>query len=410
MNIGEFFLKLGVKVDDTKLEKFNKQVKAGVGELKSLAVGTTVAVAGLLKLTDTTVKATVDLENLNKQTGLSIAQLQKWQKASQLTDVSLSAEQVAQNIKSLQENIFELQRFGTGNAQGFNLLGIDIKGKDAFQVLDQMREAIKGLSNAEATNLIQKTGLSSNFINVLRTSRSEFDKLGQGWFLDEDQRDTIIKIGTAMTKLKLSMIELKDQAIVALAPVTNTIVTAFQNFINASIQVTKWVTSSEVAFKSLLIILAGIGAFLFPITAKFIALYLVIEDFITFLAGGESVIGDFFMSLYDWFLKAEKGLDNFIKKLDVLKSVKGFLKPIGEFFSSIGDDMALAFNGTQATSLATSGASLGSSNTTNNKNANVTNNYNINSTANPQDLAGEITSQQTKGLNNTYNQLLGGAK
>jgi hypothetical protein len=43
------------------------------------------------------------LENINQQTGLSIDLLQKWQKAGQLSNLAVSADQISGSIVALQK-------------------------------------------------------------------------------------------------------------------------------------------------------------------------------------------------------------------------------------------------------------------------------------------------------------------
>ncbi len=321
-SIGELFINLGVKGDTKKLDEF----KGSVTKLRSnlIAVGAAFAgaVVGLNTLVNSSLKGVVSLQNLSNQTGLAVENLQKLQQAGQLSNLALSADQIAQSIGNLQKNINDITVFGSGNITPFSQLGVDpMQSKTAFEVLERVRENIKGLNAATATNLISQIGLSPEFINILRLSREEFDKLSNNMFLSGQQRKDIDKLGTSMKSLQLRFIALKDQAVAKLAPELDKLVNQFFKWVDDNgdniIQLIAGIGKSFAVFtkavsgafslvsgfinkisgleNGITILTAAMAGLLLtfrPFLLGLGAIVLLLEDFAVFSAGGESLIGD----------------------------------------------------------------------------------------------------------------------
>lgn len=217
MKIGELFVQLGFKTDKETLRKFNQGINNLKKDVLTLQVAFAGAIFGLDRFVKGTLEGVVALTNLNRQTGLSIRELQKWRQAGQLANLNLNAEEISNSIAKLQDNLAQIRR-GRGNVAPFQLLGIDIAGKDAFQVLESIRGAIVGVSDAQATSLIKKLGLDSRFINILRLTREEFEKLGKNIFLTPAQQRSILKVGQSFKMLTLRLKALKDQAVAKISP------------------------------------------------------------------------------------------------------------------------------------------------------------------------------------------------
>ena len=392
--------------------------KQGTKELLAMGTAAIAASAAILKVTDMTVKSSVALENFNKQTGLSIDLLQKWQKAGALSDVELTTEKIAENIKGLQHNLQELQ-FGGGNTQAFRWLGIDVSGMNAFEVLEKVRTSIKDLDNVQATNLLQKMGLSPNFINVLRTSREEFEKLGQGWFLSSEERKKLVEVGTALTRMKLEFIEIRDKAIATFTPDIINLIDNIKNFTTNIYSFIKALRESETGLMVFKAGIVGIALIFAPVITKMAALILLVEDLYVLFSGGDSAIGAWFKDILQWVGDITNAMTEWIKSLTIigeifsgLETAMGWLdgaveSVTGGIFEKLTGSRNLLelITGDSAKEVA---GNAGASN--NNSNANVTNNYEINTTAPAEDVAQQIVGEQAKMFNNTLGGLLGGTQ
>jgi hypothetical protein len=286
MNIAELFLLLGIKADIAAIRKIYSTVTELKGGLKGVAQAATLAIYGIDKFTSQTIRATAEIQNLNAQTGLSIEKLQAYGKAASIINPVISIEKAQNSIANLQRNIDAI-KMGEGNISPFQLLGIETRGKDAFQVIDEIRQATKGMPNGIATNLISQTGLDPAFYKVLKASREEFDRLSKNNFLSRKQREDVMQLSKAINELKINMVSLKDNAVATIAqPLTNLIV--------GFTEMKKAISDS----KSAITILTGAGVLLTRAWLPFIlgvgTIAIALEDMATFFAGGESFTGKIF--------------------------------------------------------------------------------------------------------------------
>lgn len=346
MKLGELFIKLGFDVDNAKLENFEKGVKSTAKKVLALKVAFAGAVYGLDKFVGGTVQGVAALKNINEQTGLSIELLQKWQKAGQLSNLALSAEQISGSIQNLQKSISDI-KLGKGNIGAFQMLGIDANNKDAFQVLDKLRDRIGNLSPDVASNLISGLGLDPAMVSVLKLSREEFDRLGRNDFLTEKGRNSILATGKAIKDLKLRFSALKDQIALQLSPILLKLLNGFfkwiiknkNNIIGAIKFITKWLgnffdalknaASLVGGFVSDLLNLEGVAkglgiafglliAVLKPVWFRIGLIIGLLDDIKVWKSGGDSMFGSF----YEW---VSKVYDKLKPVFDMLTKVKDML-------------------------------------------------------------------------------------
>jgi hypothetical protein len=336
-SIGELFIELGIKADTQKVN----QVSAGFKSLRSnlllTAAAFTGAIVGLDRFVNSALKGVVALQNINAQTGLSIEKLQQFQQAGQLSNLALSADQIANSIANVQKNISAI-RIGQGNIAPFQLLGVDVAGQDAFGVIEQLRGAIKGLDPATATNLISQIGLTPDFINLLKLSRKEFEALGENTFLNPKQRADIDKVGTSIKALQLRFKALKDQAVAQLAPALNQLIQQFfkwlkdngksiidtiagmargfakftqaiGNAFNLIVRFTDGLVGAGNGIKVLAAAFALLTLSLSPFLLGLAAVVLLLDDIAVFRSGGDSIIGEL--------VKAFEDLPDFAKVLGI---------------------------------------------------------------------------------------------
>lgn len=176
-SLGEFFVTLGV--DSSSGVVTVKDLISAFGELEASTLGEIGALStfgvALAELADHGMTVAESFRSFTNQTGLSLHELEKWQIAS--NQVGVDAATVASSIKTLQKNLADIS-IGRGNISPYQLLGITPTG-DAFKVLDQLRDRIKRVNPAMATNLVQQMGLDPQMLNILKLSNDEFEKLSK---------------------------------------------------------------------------------------------------------------------------------------------------------------------------------------------------------------------------------------
>ncbi len=286
MNIGELFVTLGVKGQ-------------GLGTLKDIAktisnlpVDAAAAIAGMAgislelgKMAEEALATSVAFQAFSNQTGLSWQELQRWQLVAEQANVSAQA--VASSISTLERNLAEI-RLGRGNISPFQMLGIGVgPGQNAFTVIEQLRQRIKGLNPAQATNLISQMGLSPDMMNVLRLTDRQFGEFASHIHgINEKQQQDFLKA-------KLTIVQLGEAFRYTMFGIVSDLTEAWEK-----------VSQFKDILKQLGIIALGAAAYFFPITASIAALILVLDDLAVYFIGGHSLFGE-----------GLKGLDKFMANL-----------------------------------------------------------------------------------------------
>lgn len=397
MKLGEFFLSLGVDADQKGLDNFTGSVTNLEKSMKKLKI---VAIAAALKLfTDSTVNSTVAVQNFTNQTGLLGAELQKWQIASTLSDITLSNDAATQSLSTFVANLTQIQ-LGGGNVNAFNLLGIDTQQgtKNPFEILEEMRNSIKGLKSAVAVDLIKQTGLSPQFINVLRLSNKEFqDLFGRKTVLSAEKRKDILELGTAFTNLKISLVSIKDQIVAAFSPALISLTNVFTLFAD---RVAKAADKMGDMKGWMLAIATGIAALIVafaPLTAVVLSTIFLVDDLLVLFSGGDSMIGRFGKAIRK--LGHDIGVflvKPFIKLKSLIDGISFKMgRKIGDFLTGRKDEALLT-----PQSFGGAGKQF---------NNNIVNNYSINSTSDARTLANSITDQQQRTFNHSMAELNNGA-
>lgn len=399
MQIAEFFATLGFEADQKALDDFDgglQNLNKTLGRLQLVAAAVAMDV-----FVRSTVDATVAVQNLVNQTGILFNDIQRWQTAGVLADLSMDMQGVAGAIGAFQQNLTAIQ-FGQGNVSPFQWLGIDVMGRDAPAVFDDMREAIKGLDDATASYIITQAGLPPNFINILRLTRAEFEEMaGARTFLSEDQRKTVLDLGFAFTRLKLQLTSLKDIIVASVGPAFIRVADAIgfvaqkiTDFLNQGEDAPRW-------FKSLAAVAVGLVIALKPLIVTVTTVTLLFEDLVTFLRGGDSIIGRWIenvtklgKTIYEYL---QKPIENALKKLNDFKSALGF----GDNEASIGNEFKVTGDLLNALRPAMPGQVQAT--------ANQNNTFNINSTADGNSLANNIANKTNRELSNTLSELNLGA-
>ena len=353
MKLGELFIKLGFDTDQLKLENFEKGIKSTARNVLFLKAAFAGAIFGMDRFVNSTIQGVASLENINQQTGLSIDLLQKWQKAGQLSNLAVSADQISGSIVALQKNIANLQ-VGKGNIGAFQMLGLDAMGKNAFEILDQLRERIGNYSPDIASNLISDLGLDPAMISVLKLSREEFERLGRNDFLTEKGRNAILATGKAIRDLKIRFGALKDQIALQLSPVLFKLLNGFfqwiiinKNNIITSIKfITKWIGNFFEAIKNSAMVLGdfisnilglsggvkGLGVafavllrILKPVWFRIGLIIGLLDDIKVWKAGGDAMFG----SVYEWVGKVFEELEPLFNMLEKIRDMLGEKAIIG---------------------------------------------------------------------------------
>ena len=322
-SIGELFIELGIKADTQKVNQINTGFKSLKTNLLLTAAAFTGAIVGLDRFVNSALKGVVALQNINAQTGLSIEKLQQFQQAGQLSNLALSADQIANSLATAQKNL-KLLSIGGGNLAPFQMLGIDAGSDNIFTVFEKLRDNINGIDPSIVSSLISDLGLSPDFINLLKKSREEFEALGENTFLNPTQRADIDKVGTSIKALTLRFKALKDQAVAKIAPELNKLVQQFfkwmkdngKKIVDTIASIAKGfakfagavgnafglvvrLVGMDKGIKILATAFALLTLSLSPFLLGLAAIILLLDDIAVFRSGGDSIIGELVKAFED---------------------------------------------------------------------------------------------------------------
>jgi hypothetical protein len=391
-NIGKVFSSLGESLNNKGLKDFGGKfdevadaagavitpilgVVQGVIKVGAVVAATTFAID---RMTVSLLKNNQAFINFQRQTGLSMGKSADIMQAGMLSDINMKPETIMQSMQAVQSNLSQIP-LGKGNIEPFQLLGISPLGKDANQIFDDLREAIKGLDDMTATNIIQEMGFSPEMITVLRMTNEELAQTQQ-LMLSPQQRTALQGYSTELRKIHMGFELLKDKALIAILPYLIEFERSWLNISKAFKPITKelgkfilllaiplgkilYVLTMAFAgladvfllvLKPLNWILEGIGKFitdhpkiisalsgiggalmlwLNPALAGVLALVLLLEDLAVWAMGGKSflgttmeIAGEKLKELGNWLANGFKGIGG-----DLSEALSNF----GKFFESL---------------------------------------------------------------------------
>jgi hypothetical protein len=317
-SLGELFVKLGFVVDQKPLTTLNQALTKT--RSSALLIGTAFAGAtyGLNKFLKGTLDTVSVYNQFNQKTGLSIDKLQEFQSIAMQTSASLGSDEVIGSLESLNQKLQEI-KMGKGDLTPFYQLNVN-PFQDAFGVIENLRGSVKKLDDSTATNLLEKIGLTSNFLPMLKKSQEEMKGLSKGIVLTAQQRESINRLNLSIKNTTFMMKQLKDQAVAKLAPELNKLVSTFFQWMvkngdkivsavmgiaDVFVKFTRAVGNTVVILSDLLnritgtekgikILAMGITLLMLsfrPLLALMVGIIALFDDFKVWKEGGESLFG-----------------------------------------------------------------------------------------------------------------------
>lgn len=277
---------------------------------------------GLIAGTRGTREMALEYRDFARQTGLSIEKLQQYQTAAAETGSSLTSSQVAKDIQALQQRLVDVE-FGQGNLFPYKMLGISAATKDSMVVIEALRRSIKGLDDARALNLIQKVGLTPDWLHLLRQSREEFDRL-QSIMMSREQISSVTRLSLAFRQTGFALKNMKDQAIAFLSGGLTVFMNNLKDMAMDLSAMLKEMYNSPEAMRRFAMGLSVISMAIAPLTSTIIGLLLVLEDLYVASKGGES--------LFNWDKNAFSSLVEGLQTvLDILTRIFDVMTALGKF-------------------------------------------------------------------------------
>lgn len=241
MTIAELFVKLGFVTDTNDLEKVDKQLKAGEASARKLAVGIGVVDAAMIALMKGMLGVAVGFQKFRLETGLSTDQLQRWQYAAHLANVS--GAEVEGALKSIQDAQAAI-KLGEGNIAPWQLLGIDPR-QDPFKVLEEVHQRIQNLDPAVARHVTAQMGISDDMFQFLRRRDLGLDQFREQLVLTQRQEEEMLKLNKQWQQFTWQMERGAMSLAHTLAPAFERLLPVVEKVLENGSRFAEWATGSS---------------------------------------------------------------------------------------------------------------------------------------------------------------------
>lgn len=195
MKIGELFVQLGFRADQTKLREF-------IGGIGELSLSSVLAAAGVgavgvafAELADKAAHAGGELRNFRLQTGGSIEDLQAFRNVAE--QLGLSVGEVDGDFKRLQDTIAKIKFEGQNN-MGLAMLGIDPTGKSVRQILVEAQKKMRSLTPENQRVVAQYLGISEAMLTVFNSTADLNSELDQQLVLTRKEAEALGEVDRAL--------------------------------------------------------------------------------------------------------------------------------------------------------------------------------------------------------------------
>lgn len=377
---------------DELVQKFNiLGVSINAATLKVAAFGAAflAATVGVKNFVDANLDALDEIKQLSNVTGESADQIYLLGKVAEVNGSSAQAAQ--SSIEGLSRTIGEAAAGVGRGAKSFEQYGLSAKKangeiKSSSELFGEISEKMQQMSNQEQIAMLSKLGIDGSMIQMLRLGNDELAEqialaealtLGVG---NAENAETAAAFKDALTQVSQVFTAIGEYVSLRVAPSIQRLAESFtkwfvenndfiKSILNGFSKVLSFlfevagainnVIESTIGWKSVIIALGGLMLWLSrrmllafatnPITlavGAVTALFLLIDDFMTYLEGGETALGDFWKPFADGWRSIKPLLDKakeWVKSfangwddaLDVIKPLKGVLSIIWSAIESI---------------------------------------------------------------------------
>jgi hypothetical protein len=297
---------------------FRNKLDASIGPMNRIRLEIIATAAAMIELSRRASEYTMKIARFTANTGLSGEALQKLQR--QAAVVGIQGDEVTGMLENLQSTAIDIS-LGRGNADAWHFLGMK-PGMDPFKQLDQLQAAMNRMGAPMFTKFAKDAGLSDEFVFLLRELK-DIKPPEENMIISQDEIKNLNRFSMSFSKaidgLQIGMTKVGA----LLVPITEKMVHIIDRWgWSLRIVVDKWNAMNDrgQAFLKLLTMIGAVIALnFFPLTAFFTGLILLIDDVLTYLNGGDSLIGRFINGFKD----VAEAIGYVIK--DVYKSINDFM-------------------------------------------------------------------------------------
>lgn len=367
--IERFFIALGLDTKDVE-KGIDKTVQTVKGGLKELLVGAVLPAVGALAsgaLVQQFTEEITQVDRLSKSLGINIEQLQAWQGAAQ--NAGVQADEIGEIFADLNDWMIDAAVNGSGALNEFIEKGLlpsvtDANGamKTTEQYAMDLADAFAAMDKQSATGIGRQIGISNAgmvaFLQQGSASISaQMQQIKQLGVYTEDDAKAAKEFSVAIKDLSRALKMLLLPLFRVVAPAATFIARGIQE-----------ATKHTAAFIPVLVGLAAVlSAALYPaliknakaalaflaspwgiLLAALTAIGLLLDDFVTWLDGGESAFGEFYESVFgnaenvkaainDFVDNAKAAFDDFkTTAISIWTAVEPYVTAFGNMLLSLG--------------------------------------------------------------------------
>lgn len=315
--------------------KRQSTIKKFLGKSKISEFAPILGWGGLFAAARSTGQLGLNYRDFARQTGLSLERLTQYQAAGEMVGSSLTKERVASEIKELQQRAQAIT-WGEGNISAYQKLGIQVRRRDAYGMIEDIRKGIKRLDDTTALTLIRQIGLSDDWLHILRMTKEEFDSI-QSVMLSEKQIKSISRLGLAFRQVGSALNMMKNQYIARISGGLSEVLSRVKDIALYFAKMISAAEGSEKAVKAITAAVAALMLVISPLGTALVGLLLILEDYWGFTQGKES--------FFNWDSKNLQNLRNYFEEIfNRIENFNGeeFEKFLGRVYDRLSDIAKLA--------------------------------------------------------------------
>jgi hypothetical protein len=357
-------LKETVKVTERKISLLTKLKIAIMGvsektkghfqalnEAKTALIGTSAAIMAFSKSAS---DMAVSIDKIQSFTGLSTDAIQQLKGMIEQTGGSI--EDVSGALRHFQEEAVNISLGRGGNIGAWQFMGVDPR-QNPLTVMSQLQHKLKTMPMALGNTIGKDLGLSDDLIYFLRNSDA-LQPTSKEMILSDSEIKRLKTFNFEFNKVWSNSKFILSKLGAFITPLANQILYAasrMSHAINTVINaITPFMSQIERFAPAIALLFAGMAAKLWPAKVALALMALVLEDLITYLNGGDSVIGrwvNMFKEINNWVTAIKVGIGAILDAItggkftesisDMLFDPKKFAKDSMENLSMIGKHLGI---------------------------------------------------------------------
>ena len=269
MKLAEFFIGLGFDfAGGPELEKLDRSLNELASDAGKLLAGFGSVTAGMTVMLNQALHTADAFRIFKAVTGLSSDELKKWQYAA--ASAGVGGDDLIGVIKSLQQGRIDIM-MGEGSIKGWQLLGI-APSENPFDTLRSLKEHIKDMDPALASNLLARAGVSEGVFALLKLSNDEFDQLDQKYQMSITQQKELNAVSKSWRELLFLLKSAGDSITADLVRPLKPLLDLLKKGVGLLASFGQWMGKDTVAAKIMRVVLITLAAAVVGVSVALTAL------------------------------------------------------------------------------------------------------------------------------------------